>query len=211
MILCNFSAPKKLLYKTNSPELDDISLMALVNAGEIDKAGLLYERYKRPLYAYFFKITCSDNQASEDLVHTVFYRVIRYRASFTGEGNFAKWLFRIAHNTGIDHNRKTKHVNNYQTMIYATRSAGYEDNDLEKNEQLAILQQAMKRLKPDERELLVLSKIDCLKYREISAILNLSESNVKTRIFRALKKLKDIYSKIDSTKYEKRESSGRVI
>ena len=55
----------------------------------------------------------------------------------------------------------------------------YEHNDLEKNEQLAILQQAMCRLKPDDRELLVLGKIDCLKYKEIADILNTTESNVK--------------------------------
>lgn len=190
--------------------MDDISLMVSVNAGEIDKVGLLYERYKRPLYAYFFKLTCGDNQASEDLVHTVFYRVIRYRTSFTGKGNFAKWLFRIAHNTGIDHNRKIRHVNTYQTETYATQSAVYEDNELEKNEQLEMLQQAMCRLKPDERELLVLSKIDCLKYREIAEIMNITESNVKIKIFRALKKLKDNYTKLENTIYEKERSSGKV-
>jgi RNA polymerase sigma factor (sigma-70 family) len=185
--------------------------MALVNAGEIDKVGLLYERYKRPLYAYFFKLTCGDNQTSEDLVHTVFYRVIRYRTSFTGEGNFAKWLFRIAHNTGIDHTRKINRVNSYQTEVYATQPAMYENNDMEKNERIAILQQAMCRLKPDEREVLVLSKIDCLKYKEIAEILHITESNVKTRIFRALKKLKDIYAKLENTIYEKARSSGKVI
>jgi RNA polymerase sigma-70 factor (ECF subfamily) len=41
-------------------------------------------------------------EASEDLVHTVFYRAIRYRYSFTGEGSFAKWIFRIARNSAID-------------------------------------------------------------------------------------------------------------
>jgi len=184
--------------------------MALVNAGEIDKVGILYERYKRPLYAYFFKLTCGDCQASEDLVHTVFYRVIRYRTSFTGEGNFASWLFRIAHNAGIDHTRKIRRVNNYLTEVNATHPLVSENNDLEKNEQHKILQQAMGRLKPDERELLVLSKIDCLKYKEIAEILNMTESNVKTRVFRSLKKLKDIYKKLECTIYEKAKTSGKV-
>ena len=183
--------------------------MAQVIAGDIGKAGLLYEKYKKPLYAYFFKLTCGDSQASEDLVHTVFYRVIRYRTSFTGEGNFAKWLFRIAHNAGIDHARKSRNAHNYDQELSATRTAVYENSEMEKNEQLVILHQAMFRLKPDERELLVLGKIDCLKYREIAEILNLSESNVKIRIFRALKKLKDIYSKLEYTLYEKSGSTGK--
>ena len=79
----------------------------------------------------------------------------------------------------------------------------YEYNDLEKNEQLATLKQAMNKLKADERELLILGKIECLKYKEIADILNTTESNVKIRIFRALKRLKDIYVKLENTKYEK--------
>jgi RNA polymerase sigma factor (sigma-70 family) len=185
--------------------------MIRVIAGEIDKAGLLYERYKRPLYAYFFKLTCGDRQASEDLVHTVFYRMIRYRTSYSGKGNFAKWLFRIAHNTGIDHNRKIKHLNNYSNEAYASQTAIYEPDDLEKNEQLAILEQAMRKLKPYERELLVLSKIDCLKYKEIADILNITESNVKIRIFRALKRLKDFYEKLEKTRYEKARAKEKTI
>jgi DNA-directed RNA polymerase specialized sigma24 family protein len=59
--------------------------------------------------------------------------------------------------------------------------------------------------------LLVLSKIDCLKYKEIAEILNITESNVKIRIFRALKKLKDIYEKLENTIYEKERSTGKII
>jgi len=180
--------------------------MAYVIAGEIDKIGILYEKYKRPLYAYFFKLTCGDNHANEDLVHTVFYRVIRYKNSYKGKGSFANWLFKIAHNTGVDHNRKIKHINDFKTEVHASQPALYEQNDLEKDEQRLILEQAMNKLKPDERELIVLGKIDCLKYKEIADILNTTESNVKIRIFRALRKLKDIYTKIENTKYEKTRS-----
>ena len=177
--------------------------MTHVIAGEIDKMSILYERYKKPLYAYFFKLTAGDVQASEDLVHTVFYRVIRYKTGFTGQGSFAKWLFRIAHNAGIDFHRKNRYVDNYKAEIYATQVRLYENNDLEKEEERALLEAAMNRLKADERELLVLGKIDCLKYKEIAEILNTTESNVKIKIFRALKKLKDTYMKLENTKYEK--------
>ena len=179
--------------------------MCHVIAGEIDKMGILYERYKRPLYAYFFKLTRGDNQASEDLVHTVFYRAIRYKTSFTGKGSFKNWLFRIAHNAGIDHNRKIRNQG-YNTEINTVQTKLYEHNDLEKNEQRAILEQAMSKLKPDERELLILGKIECLKYKEISDILGITESNVKIRIFRAIKRLKDIYTKLENTRYEKARS-----
>jgi RNA polymerase sigma-70 factor (ECF subfamily) len=177
--------------------------MADVIAGEIDKMGILYERYKRALYAYFFKLTGGDNQASEDLVHTVFYRAIRYKTSFTGQGSFAKWLFRVAHNAGIDYFRKIKHANNYKIEVKAAPADIYENYDLEKDEQRATLEKAISKLKPNERELIVLGKINCLKYKEIADILNTTESNVKIRIFRILRKLKDIYTKLEKTGYEK--------
>jgi RNA polymerase sigma-70 factor (ECF subfamily) len=185
--------------------------MSHVIAGEIDKMGILYERYKRPLYAYFYKLTRGDIQASEDLVQTVFYRVIRYKTGFTGQGSFKNWLFRIAHNTGIDHNRRNKHISRYINEVHTTQTGEYENNDLEKNEQHATLEKAIGKLKPDERELIILGKIDCLRYKEIAVILNTSESNVKIRIYRALKKLRDIYVKLDSTRYEKARSEGKVF
>jgi RNA polymerase sigma-70 factor (ECF subfamily) len=177
--------------------------MACVIAGEIDKMGLLYERYKRPLYAYFFKLTRGDNQASEDLVHTVFYRAIKYKTSFTGQGSFVKWLFRIAHNSGIDYFRKINHANIYKIAVKTTLVEIYENHDLEKDEQQVTLEKAISKLKPDERELILLGKVDCLKYKEIADILNTTESNVKIRIFRIMRKLKDIYAKLEKTGYEK--------
>jgi RNA polymerase sigma factor (sigma-70 family) len=75
--------------------------MSRVINGETEMMGILYERYKISVYSYFFKITCGDREASEDLVQTVFYRAIRYRHSFTGQGSFANWLFRIARNVGL--------------------------------------------------------------------------------------------------------------
>jgi RNA polymerase sigma factor (sigma-70 family) len=190
---------------TNSEDLDDNTLMAGVIAGEIENMGLLYERYKRPLYAYFFKLTTGDKHASEDLVHTVFYRAIRYKTSFRCEGSFASWLFTIAHNAGIDHNRKRNRIGDYRTEIQATYNPHYEQNDFERNEEHKTLESAMMRLKPEERELLILSKIDDLKYREIAGIFNTSESNIKIKIFRALRKLRDFYLKIENKGYEKKK------
>jgi RNA polymerase sigma factor (sigma-70 family) len=191
--------------------LDDNQLMIEVIAGETGRITPLYEKYKRPLFAYFFKLTGGDNQVSEDLVHTVFYRVLRYKCSFTGKGSFVSWLFRIAHNAGIDHNRKQKRFNNYKSEFQSDHPLSEEQNELEKQEQLAILELALNKLKPVERELLVLSKIDCLRYKEIAGILDISESNVKIRIFRSLKKLKDIYSKIENTGYEKARLQRKAI
>ncbi len=185
--------------------------MSRVINGETEMMGILYERYKIPAYSYFFKITCGDREASEDLVQTVFYRAIRYRHSFTGQGSFANWLFRIARNVGLDHNRKKKNSRIYDAEFASENDKPYDENDYEKREELASLRSALNKLEHEDREIIFLGKIEHLKYREIADILGTTEGNVRIRIFRALKKLKDIYLKIEDYRYEKERSKGKDI
>ena len=176
--------------------------MMRVIDGEVGEFGVLYERYKRPLYGYFFKLTRGDQASSEDLVHTVFYKALRYRKSFKGTGSFAKWIFSIAHNTGIDHHRKASQV--IPDNEYTEFQAGYFVNDdLERSESLGILNKAMALLDQNDLEILLLGKIRELHYSEIADITGSTENAVKTRICRALKKLKAIYVKLETTKYER--------
>jgi len=55
--------------------------MARVKDGDLDPLAVLYERYNRMLFAFFFKTTL-DAQASEDLVHPVFVKIIKYREGY---------------------------------------------------------------------------------------------------------------------------------
>jgi RNA polymerase sigma factor (sigma-70 family) len=174
-----------------------MAIMSQVIDGEIDKMGILYERYKMPIYSYFFRVTCGNREASEDLVHTVFYRAIRYRYSFTGEGSFAKWIFRIARNSAIDFNRKMKNSFSHDADSGSAQQIIDEDYDHDRKEKIEQLYYAMKKLEPEEREIIVLGKIECLKYREIADILGTTEGSVKIRMFRVLRKLKDILIKIE--------------
>lgn len=59
--------------------------MLQVKAGDVDKMGLLFERYHRKLFGFLYHLT-GRADASEDLVQNVFYRMLKYRHTFTGEG-----------------------------------------------------------------------------------------------------------------------------
>ncbi|MDP4223534.1 MAG: RNA polymerase sigma factor [Bacteroidota bacterium] len=182
--------------------------MSQVINGETDRMAILYERYKMQVYFYFFRVTCGDRETSEDLVHTVFYRVLRYRSSFTGHGNFASWLFRIVHNVALDWNRRKKNsfISEYEMGARAVQSIISDENEFEKREQIASLRVAMKKLEHEEREIIILGKIECLRYREIADMLGTTEGNVKIRMFRALRRLKEIFMKIENARYEKERS-----
>jgi RNA polymerase sigma-70 factor (ECF subfamily) len=67
----------------------------------------------------------------------------------------------------------------------------------------------MKKLEHEEREIIVLGKIECLRYKEIADILGITEGNVKIRMFRAIRKLKDIFLKIENVRYEKEGFKGK--
>ena len=53
--------------------------MLQVKQGKVDKMGLLFERYHRPLFGFFYHLG-SDGNTSEDLVQTVFYRMLKVSA-----------------------------------------------------------------------------------------------------------------------------------
>ncbi len=68
-------------------ELTNNVLMLKVKSGDLDKLGLLYERHKKRLFGFFYKMN-SDASLSEDLVQNVFVRMLKYKHTFTGEGSF---------------------------------------------------------------------------------------------------------------------------
>ena len=177
--------------------MGDNSDMLAVMSGDTGRLAILYEKYKRPLYAYFYKVTRGNRPASEDLVQIVFHRVLKYKERYSEPGSFVNWLFGIARNCGIDYNRTRRF--SYSIDPYSNQLLGDDDTEenLFKKERLGNLYRALDRLDPSDKEILILGKIDELKYKDIATILDCSESAVRVRIFRALKRLKEVYVKIE--------------
>ena len=177
--------------------MDDNIHMQAVIAGHIDRLGILYEKYKEPLFSYFFKVTRGDQSTAEDLVQTVFHRVLKYKQRYSGSGNFGSWLFSIARNCGIDYHRNKHYLYNIDQCPNQFMGTGDTEESILRMEQISTLYHALDQLKPNEKEVLVLGKINELKYKDIADILDCSESAVRVRIFRALQKLKEVYLKLE--------------
>ena len=84
---------------------DDKYLMQKVQDGDLSKMSLLFERHNRDLFGYFFRQT-NDAAKSEDLVQDVFYRLLKYRHTYRGDGKFIYWMYSVAKNTWIGSMRK---------------------------------------------------------------------------------------------------------
>lgn len=178
--------------------LTDNALMLKVKDGDLDRLGLLFERYKRPLFGFFFG-TNRDAELSEDLVQNVFFRILKYRYLFRGEGDFRTWMFHIARNVSHDNFRKDKirkkdPIEDWQDRL------GTDENRItrfQRDDELDLLSMAMARLSEENREILLLSKYQEKKYAEIGEVLGCTEGAVKVKVFRALQALRGIYQKLE--------------
>jgi RNA polymerase sigma factor (sigma-70 family) len=178
--------------------LTDNALMIKVRDGHLDTLGLLFARYKKPLFGFFYGLN-KDAELSEDLVQNVFYRILKYRYLFRGDGDFKTWMFHIARNVNHDNFRKNK-IRHKDPIEHWQDRIGTENNratEFQKTEELQLLSMAMDRLADDKREILLLSKFEDKKYKEIGEILGCSEGAVKVKVFRALQELKTIYSQLE--------------
>lgn len=181
--------------------LSDNHLMLQVKNGQISQLGLLYERHHQQLLGFFYHMT-GDRAVSEDLVQSVFYRMLKYRNSYQGEGKFKYWMYRMARNVNADRFRKPNPLlkkKGYDEIAEPSSQEANAQYSLEKQEQLKLLQQALRRLSPEKREALVLSRYQGLKYKEIAKISQTSENAIKTRIHRALQELKEIYFQLEKS------------
>ncbi len=170
--------------------------MMKVKDGDLDKLGLLYERYNRSLFSFFYRKT-RQPQLSEDLVQSVFERMLKYRTTYSGTGAFTTWMFSIARNAHIDHYRKEKRRKEDEILdeerIEGENPSGYAELD-ERSRKRILLEQALDQLDDDKKDVVILSRFEGLRYQEIAEIQGVSESAVKVRMFRAMKELKDIVS-----------------
>ncbi|HEY4061315.1 MAG TPA: RNA polymerase sigma factor [Puia sp.] len=172
--------------------------MLKVKGGDLDKMGLLFQRYHRPLYGFLFHMT-KEKEASEDIVQNVFFRMLKYRHAFTG-GEFKTWMYHVARNVLNDHfKRSGKTGGHYPVEVVEERIAGEQHADLplEKKQELKALEAALQSLSAENRELLILSRWQELKYSEIARILDISEGAVKVRVHRALQLLRTNYLKMN--------------
>lgn len=192
-------------FKMQPDPLSDNSLMLKVREGDLQKLALLFERYKNILFSYFYRMS-GNRESAEDLVQTVFIRIIKYKHAYRGDGSFKTWIFHIARNIQIDHWRKEKKWQNKITSdgLEERLTENIEDNNKEIH--LRILEKALDQLPLDKKELIVLSKLKGLRYKDIAEAMDLPEPVVKTRAFRALKALKLKYVEI-----EKDVNYGRSI
>ena len=139
-------------------DLSDEKLMTMVKNGNLDSLAPLYEKYKIPLYNFFYRLTFNE-ELSKDLTQSVFYRIIKYRHSFIKEHKFRSWIYQMARNIRMDHYKKNKLViDEFKLPEELNENYNSDENETEKKEKFQQLFEAMSKLSPEQRELIEMSR-----------------------------------------------------
>lgn len=172
--------------------------MEQVMQGDLQKASALFESYNKKLYSFFVRLTF-DKDLSHDLTQNVFLRMLKYRKSYRKGASFRPWIYQIARNVLADHFRKSdgKWMSDFDEVEKMGIQTFDEHKSEEHQEQEKILHRSLARLPDDQREVLVLSRFQEMKYEEIAAITNTTVSNIKIKVHRAIKKLRQTYFEIE--------------
>lgn len=131
-----------------------------------------------------------DEKLSEDLTQEVFFNVLKYKSSYDGR-NFSTWIYSIARNIMY------KEFNSKKIVTQDFESVKYKLIDSSNNNDYNFehLEICLNKLDFEEREIIILNKIQGVKFRELSIILNVKVGALKTKSHRTMKKLREIYLK----------------
>jgi RNA polymerase sigma-70 factor (ECF subfamily) len=165
---------------------DEIRLMQAIKGGSWEAFEELYHRYKDPIANYFYRM-CWDTHLVEDLVQETFLRIWKGARSYTPRSKLSTYIFKIAHNLWVTHLRKASRVQIGLGSLEPITPL----EDLVQHELSEKLKEAIGHLPEGEREVMILSIYSRLKYAEIAEILEIPVGTVKSRIFSAIKRLRE--------------------
>ena len=179
----------------------DAALVRSALQGDEAACEALVRRFERPVYNLISRLV-RDAAAAEDLTQDTFLKMFRALGQYDAAQRFSSWLFRIAHNTAIDHLR-------HRRLLIASPPL---DADGEPEDPVArlpdlrgdspetaavrrqiagVLDSAIDDLRPEYRAVVILRHQEDLDYDEIARVLDLPLGTVKTYLHRARKVLAD--------------------
>lgn len=186
-------------------QMSDEDLMSQFQAGVVEAFDILVSRYKDPLTNYIYRFL-GDMKECEDLLQETFLRVYRNRHSYRRIAKYSTWLYTIAGNLARSEYRKRKRRRLYSLQSVNRDDEEYEveipdetfspDKHTESTIQDRYIQEALKQISEEFREVVVLRDVQQLAYEEIAEITGLPMGTVKSRINRGRTKLQSLLGEV---------------
>jgi RNA polymerase sigma-70 factor (ECF subfamily) len=164
--------------------------------------------FQGPIYNLAYRMV-NDREDAKDLTQEVFVKMYRSIGKFRGDSKFSTWLYAIAANTCRSGLRRTGRIARFETVRLddtgpdGEQSGGIDPVDgtdspgerLERDEVRQQVGEAVAALPEDFRAIIIMRDMQGLSYEDVAEALQCSMGTVKSRLFRAREKLKEILSK----------------
>jgi len=178
---------------------DDHRLIAECLEGNTAAFGELVRRYQDRLYSTIYRLT-ENAEDAQDVAQEAFLNAYQSLDSFKGDSLFFTWLYRIAVNTAISHRRKRRVL--ARIDIGPAGDSLLEPADpsdlsrpghaIEQVEQEQKIHQALARLSPEHRAVLVMKDLEGQKYEEMAEALEVPIVTIRSRLHRARLELREL-------------------
>lgn len=173
---------------------NEISLEALI-AGDRAEFARLVDEYSSPIYRLGLRML-GNPQDAEDILQNTFINALTHIQNFEGRSNIATWLYRIASNEALMLIRKKKPEVNLEDIEGADDDedlrptqfvdwSALPEDELLSGEGKKVLDETIDTLPESMRIVFLLRDVEGLSIKETAEALNLTETNVKTRLLRA--------------------------
>lgn len=167
--------------------------------GDIDAFEKILTLYEKQIFSYLYRII-NQKEDAEDLTQITFLKLYKNIKSIDTDKNFNAWVYKIATNSAYDWLRKKR--SHPELFIEDTNTIEtIEDENaydiVEGIESKEAIKEALNKIKPIYKSILLLFYHDELSYQEISWVLSIPLNTVKSHLYRAKKALKnELISKI---------------
>lgn len=189
----------------------DEELVALLQTGDLDALGVLYERYRPLVYRAAFKVT-RDHQAAEDVSQECFLRVFRYAGSIDTSRPFRPWLYWVAVNRACDWYSRTSQrqlvdLDQVTRWLEITQDP-LPEQQVELKEMTDRLLASLEEMEVRQRAVIVLYYLCSLSLKEVASLLDCPVGTVKSRLYYAREALRQQF---ESGSHVRVESAGAVL
>ena len=170
----------------------DQALVARHRGGDPEAFRELVVRYQRPIYNAAFRVLGNAADAA-DITQDVFLRISQHIDEYDAEHKFFSWIYRIALNQAINlarRNWREEPLDDGDAL--EGDGAADPERSAQRAELTAGVQGARLKLRVDDRAVLALRHFSELSYREIGEVLSIDEKTVKSRLFEARLRMREL-------------------
>jgi RNA polymerase sigma-70 factor (ECF subfamily) len=175
----------------------DAALLAAVRDGDVAKFRDLYRRHMDRVYAQLTRLV-GPVPEREDLMQHIFLDVYRAIPAFRGEATFGTFLFRIVVNVAYEHLRRSRRYQalSAEDMDELVDPAASPEARARHREELCLLFDLLRRVKPKKRVAFVLVAVEGMSYEDAAALVGANAPAVKQRVLAARREVEAMLAKV---------------